>query len=483
MIRLLTFFFWIVIVASTLTALLAMSSETRVDAFGWRFETPTGVAFFVVAAFTTVVVLFASFIKDLANAPKRAQARAEVKRRDRGLAALTQGFNAVAAGDAAQARKQSQVALKALGDAPSAKLLAASSARLSGDETGAEAALAALVETPETELLALKALYLQATLAGDTDAARRRADRAFAAHPSARWAFEAAVDAALRSNDFAAAGAAFGRAKTALLVDAATARRAQAMAKTAEAFMAMKNNDAAKALALAGEALKLDAALAPAAILAARLKAGGGDARKAAATLETSFAATGDSAVADAFEELVAAEPAAMQGDRLDAFAALNPAAPAAPAMRARAALLRGDAAGTMAILEGALSTSASAELLTLMAQATAARFGEAAAHAWLMRAARARRGAAARADDYFRQGAADFARLVRAARDGAPITPTASAPKGLAADEIARLAAPPRIEPLAPPHIAAPAEASDEDDPDTDEIMNREAAAARGVS
>lgn len=477
MVRVLTFFFWVIVAASALTILLAADSVSSIEAFGWRFEIATGVGVFLIAAFTTLVTLFASFIKDLANAPKRARARAEVKRRERGLAALTGGFNAIAAGDVVRARKYAATALKALGDAPAAKLLSARSALLSGDDAAAEAALSALVDAPETEFLALQGLCLTAKATGDLEAARRHAERVFSAHPAARWAFDAVFSLALDRRDFAGARDAVLAAAKAKTIEEDAAARGAAAAMTALAFKAHGAGADTAAVESADAALKLSPALAPAAILSARLHAASGDRKKAAKVLQYAFSAAGGAALADAYEAFVGDEPTTARADSLDRFADLHPAARSAALLRARAALLRGETATATSLLEDALKSSASAGALKLMAEVEAARHGEAAAHQWLVRAASAPRDDDLRAGDYFRLDDSAWALLVRDYMDQARLPPVAAPPPGLAADDLLRLAPPPlMIEAPPPPPVAS-------DNLSTDEILDRDVAAARSAN
>lgn len=472
MVRLLTFIFFVIVAASLLTALLAIDSRASIEAFGWRFDVPTGVAAFLVAAFTTLVVLFASFIKDLADAPKRARARAAFKRRERGLAALTQGFNAAAAGDAQGTRKQAALALKALGDAPAAKILSAEAARLSGDDAAAEAALADLVDAPETAFLALRALLDKARAAGDDEAARRYAERAFAMRPAAVWAFDAVFDLALRGGDFGATRDALARALKSGAIDRASGERALAATFAALAARAHASGADAAALVDADASLKLAPTTAPAALLSARLHAAAGDRKRSAKILHTAYSGTGSSAIAEAFEAHVAGEPASARADALEHFAGLSPDAAASPLLRARAALLRGEAAAAVAQLEDALEASASAPALALMAEAKSALRDEAAANGYFERAARAPRPPEPRGDDYFAQDDAGWAAFIRAARAGArpKIDPAPAA--GLQANDFALLAPPPLK--LAPPADDAIA---------TDEILERDVAAARSAN
>jgi HemY protein len=472
MLRPLTFTFFIVVAATLLIALLAVNGRATIEAFGWRFDLPTGVAAFLVAAFTTLVVLFASVIKDVAGAPRRAKARAALKRRERGLAALTQGFNAAAAGDAQFASKQSALALKALGDASAARLLAAHVAQISGDDAAAEAALADLVDAPDTAFLALRALLERARAAGDDDAARRHAERAFADRPGASWAFDAVFDLALRRGDFGAARDALTKGLKSGAIDRASGERALAATIAALAYKAAATNDIPGAIADADAALKLAPGLAPAALLSARLQSRAGDRKRAGKVLSAAFAETGDAAVAEAIGALHQDEPAQTRADALDEAAALRPDAGAARLLRARALLLRDAPAAAETQLLEFLKGSASAPALVLMAETQRALKGGAAESPWFERAARAPRTGATTFEDYAAQSPEGFARIIRAVRARRPLVVDPAPAAGISDADLARLAPP--SPPVAP--------ASDDPFPDEapDEALERDVAAAR---
>ena len=72
------------------------------------------------------------------RAPKVFWNARQLRKRERGYKALTQGMVAVAAGDANEARSQAQRADKLLGDPPLTMLLSAQAAQLNGDEAAAK---------------------------------------------------------------------------------------------------------------------------------------------------------------------------------------------------------------------------------------------------------------------------------------------------------------------------------------------------------
>lgn len=487
MIRILIFVLWVVLFAAALTLLFSFRATMPLEAFGWRMDVPAGLALFAAVLFTGAVALATSVVKDLTGAPKAARARKGVAQREKGLAAVTRGLEAIAVGDGAAARREAERAAKALGAAPVARLIAAQAAQLSGDEAAAGEALALMLDAPETEFLALRGLYAKAMRDGDFDGARRYAERAFERRGGARWAFEAVFELALARNDYNAAQGALSRAAKSKAIDQGAADRGLAATHATSAYASHLAGDIDSAIADADAALKRAPGFAPAAVLSARLHAGRGEAKKAEKILGAAFALAPARAVAETFESVFADEGAAA----LDRLAEKNPESREAMLLSAKASLARGDAGAAARILADMLKASAEARSLFLMAEAQSALNGEAAARLWLSRAALAPRDDEPSADAFFRINADGWRRLIRDYIDHGRLAPPPleAPPSGLAEEDLARAAALPALSaPLLAPaemsgDLALEAEASSGDDTDTDETLNREAAAARGVS
>lgn len=470
MIRLLIFLLWIVFFAALLTLLFTLKSEVSAEAFGWRFDVPLGVLLGALAGFSALLIGATALIKDALKAPGSSRARRAARRRETGLAALAKGFEALSAGDPAGARKAADAAGKALGEAAVVRLLAAEAA-----PNGA--AFAGLLNAPETEFLALKGAYERARRDGDPAAARRLAERAFALHPAARWAFDAVFDLALAGDDFAALRAALERAEKSGTIDAATAARTDAAALAAIAFAEHEKGEDAAALAAAENALRRQRDFAPAAALAATLLARRGEARKAEKMLAEAFAAAPGRVIAEAYEGHLT-DDAPLRADKLDRLAEKNAASDEAALLRARAHLLRGEAAAAARLLEERLTASAQQRALALMAEAQRAQGRDDAARAFLERAASAPREGTTGLDDLFRLTPAGWRRLIRDTKESGrwQAETLERAPPGLPAEAFF-------LKPPPAPDPAEAAPAAPQDDPDTDEILERGAAAARGVS
>jgi HemY protein len=143
---------------------------------GWRIDAS---ATTVAAAILTAAVLVALLLAAagwLGRAPaRRAEAREEARRRER-LDAVSKGFLALAAGDAAEARRLALRVQEGL-DRPGAlaRLLAAQSAEAVGDSDAAILAYEAMLSSPETKAAGRRGLMGIARRLGDDEAAQRHA--------------------------------------------------------------------------------------------------------------------------------------------------------------------------------------------------------------------------------------------------------------------------------------------------------------------
>ena len=201
----------------------------------------------------------------LATLPRRLRRRRVERFRRSGDAAVTRALVALAAGDAAGARRDSARARRLLGDTPQTLLLAAQAGRLAGLQTEAQSLFHALAERDDAPLLGLRGLLQQAVAAEDWTGAAALARRAEDAHPGAAWLREERAHLAIRTRAW----------KEALSLAGPDAPRAAYAAAAAAA-----ETDPDEALRLARQAWKEDPTLSPAVLAyAGRLGAAGSDAR------------------------------------------------------------------------------------------------------------------------------------------------------------------------------------------------------------
>jgi uncharacterized membrane-anchored protein len=155
--------------------------------------------------------------------------------RSDGYAAVSRGMVAVGAGDQRNARRYADDAQKLLGSEPLALLLKAQAAQMAGDRTSAEGAFKQMLDEPETRVLGLRGLFVEARRKGDAAAARAYAAEAARLAPSVAWAGEAVLEYRCAARDWTAAIATLERSAKSL--DKAVMRRQRAvLPRTADAL-------------------------------------------------------------------------------------------------------------------------------------------------------------------------------------------------------------------------------------------------------
>ena len=502
MIRILIFLLGAIFFAFAITALAMMDSRITGEAFGTRFDGPSGLIVGAVFLAFLAAIYLTHKIKDILAIPAKIRARDAQTKRERGIAALTRGLEAAAAGDGDDAAHHARVARRNLDDVALTRLLTAQAAQLTGDQTAAKESFSAMLAAPETEFLGLKGLYAQAMKAGEIEIAKGYAERAFRLRPNAQWAFQSVFDLGLERGAWRETRDALGQAQKNKLVDAAAADRARAALLTADAYAAADN---AAAMSDLDAALTLAPGFAPAALRAARIASDDGKSGKAAKIIEAAFAVDPHPALIKLYDRLYKDEIPERRAEKLRKLAEKNADADEAALLRARAATLTEDWAGAVDALEPVLARSPSPAAFSLMAKAAAGLHGEAAGQVWLEHAANAPRDPRPGADGEFHLTRDGWARMVRDYMEFARLSPPPieEASGGLSQEEVRLLLAPPagKVESAAEfaedAHVVAadapkpePAKPAikrgslDEDDHiHDDEEAERAANAARGVS
>lgn len=492
MIRILIFILSIVFIAALLTVLAGADGRTTAEAFGLKFDIHTGGAAIIVLLVIGAAIILTGVYKDLRRLPHDLKIREREAARERGVAALTRGLEAVAVGDAESAQHHARVARRSLPDSSLTRLLAAQAAHLAGDDGAAKDSFTAMLEAPETEFLGLRGLFHHAMRAGDKDAAKGYAERAFRLRANAAWAFESVLDLGLERGAWGETRAAVKTALKNKVIDAAKAGRAEAALLTADAYAAEASGDTGQALSEAEAALKLAPSLAPAAVLAARLLNAAGRRGRASKLLEQAFADNPMAAIIHAHNALFTEESDEKRAEEMQRIADRNPSARQAKLQLARRHLLLGEARAARLALEPLLEEAAFADDCAMMAEAIQGEqraadgkpesAGERARY-WLRRAAHAPRDPSPGADGEFHFTREGWARLVREYMEHGRLAPPPleEAPAGVSADEIRRLAAPEPVEAIEPP--AAPDIEPRSENPQADDADDDASSAARIIA
>src|SRR5262249_13823345 len=141
----------------------------------------------VLVSAVVAVAAFAIFLwgtlRAITRSPAELRRRLRERRSARGFQALSRGLVAVASGDARTARRFADEASGIAPDEPLALLLAAQASQLCGDPEAAERTFRAMAARPETRLLALHGLFIEAQRRGDGAAARFYAEEAASETP------------------------------------------------------------------------------------------------------------------------------------------------------------------------------------------------------------------------------------------------------------------------------------------------------------
>lgn len=399
MVRVLVYLFIIALVAVGAVWLADRPGEVSILWQGYRIETSVAIAAIgvVVLAFLTLVAW--AIMRFVFGLPSAFGFASRARRRARGFEAISRGMVAIGAGDPIAAGRHAVDARKFAANEPLTLLLEAQSAQLSGDRGQAEAAFKAMLDKPETRVLGLRGLFVEARRRGDMTAARAFADDAVRRSPSLAWANDALLDFHTAAGDWQAARTAVERRAALRLADKGEAKRQRAVLLAAEALEA-KSHEPEKALAAALEAVKLSPGLTPAAALAGRMLSERGDIKKAARLLEAAWKQVSHPDIAGAYLDVRPGDSARDRLTRAETLTKLRPADPEGVLALAGAAIHAQDFARARATLKPLLAGGASVRACLLMAELEEAEHGATGrVREWLARATRAPRDAAWVAD------------------------------------------------------------------------------------
>jgi HemY protein len=351
---------------------------------------------FTVAILVTVGFLFflVNFIGRIITGPRRLRRHLKNRRRRRGYAALRRGIFAVGAGDEATAARYAIEARRAMSSEPMTTLLQAQSAQLSGDHRTAQRLFEAMSENPESRLLGLRGLFLEASREGHQEPARQYAARAMALNPALPWPVHALFNMQCGARDWRGALETLAIARNHRHIDRKTHDRRKAVLLTAQA-QDLEQSETARAADLALEAHRIAPDFVPAAVIAGRILASQGSTQKAGRVLARTwqYAPHPDLALNYAYSR-----PGDSPHDRLDRIRSLIVMTPDHPEARiawATAAVDARDWDQAREALEPLLSKNPTTRICALMARIEGGDKRDAGrVREWLARAVRAPRDA-----------------------------------------------------------------------------------------
>src|SRR5512134_3685587 len=204
MTRILIFILSVLAAAAGLAWLADRPGTVTVQWLGYQVETTAFVAAVALAVLVGFLILVWALLRYLFTRPAAIAAHARERRRQQGYDALSRGLLAIGVGDRAQAQRYAGIAGRNLPRDPLTALLKAQAAQLKGDRASARRAFEAMLDRPETELLGLRGLFLEAKRGNDNDndAARALAEQAVRTDPQAGWSVNALFDMQARAGDW-----------------------------------------------------------------------------------------------------------------------------------------------------------------------------------------------------------------------------------------------------------------------------------------
>jgi HemY protein len=400
MIRVVLFLAAVGLLAFGVAWLADRPGEVTVLWHGWRIDTSVMVVAFALATLTVVAVFLWSLLRTVLRTPDLLSMFLRNRRGTKGYLAISRGLIAIGTGDARTARKFAQEARRLAPGEPLALLLSAQTAQLSGDRPAAERAFAEMAGRPDTKLLGLRGLFVEAQRRDDQPAARAYAEEAAKATPSPGWAGQAVLEFRCAAGDWVGALATLDSNMRSRLLDRPAYRRQRAVLLAARALAAEETDrDDAKALVL--EAVKLAPTLVPAAVLAGRLLAEAGELRRAGRILERAWRANPHPDIAETYAHLRFGDSARDRLVRVEALAQKAPAHVESALALARAALDAREFAKARVAL-APLATQPSQRVALLMAELEEVEHGdEGRSREWMARALHAARDPAWTADGF----------------------------------------------------------------------------------
>ncbi|MGA3137755.1 MAG: heme biosynthesis HemY N-terminal domain-containing protein [Xanthobacteraceae bacterium] len=379
-------FFLIVVGALALGAawLADRPGEVVVTWQGWRIETSVMVLGAAALTALAALVLVWSIVSAILRSPFAFRRHRHRRRGERAYQAISHGLIAVGAGDLDAARKYVAEAKRIAPTEPLALLLSAQSAQLAGDRETAASVFRDMANRPDTKTLGLHGLFVEARRSHDYENARAIAEEAARENPALTWAGKAVLEARSLAGDWAGALAHLEANKKTLDKDVYRRQRAVMLTARAQA-LEESDRDAAKAFAL--EAAKLTPTFVPAATLAGRMLAEGGEFRKAARLISRAWQANPHPDLAQVFSNLRFGDAARDRLKRVEALAKSVPGHIEGALAVARAAIDAGDFAKARAALASYLTAPTKRVALLMAELERAASNDEGRAREWLARA------------------------------------------------------------------------------------------------
>ncbi len=318
MIRVALYLILVGIIAYGVALLADRPGDVVVTWQGLRIETSLLVLGAAIIAAVVVLLFIVGLIRSIARSPIVLARLLRNRRGVRAYEAISSGLIAVGAGDIAAAQRFNAEVQRLAPGEPLALLLSAQAAQLNGDREAAERTFRTMAGRADTKALGLHGLFIEAQRRNDAVGARAFAEEAARIAPALGWAGTAVLEARCRDGDWIGALDLLEQQRR--MLDKAVYRRQRAVLLTARA-LALEDTDRGAAKESVIEANKLAPDLVPAAALAGRLLAEGGQWRKANRVIDSAWRANPHPELAQAYAELRSGESARDKLKRIEAGA------------------------------------------------------------------------------------------------------------------------------------------------------------------
>lgn len=370
-----------------------------VDWPGGGAAPPLRIVVVALAAFAALAIVLWKVLGGLWRAPGGLRRYFVGRKRERGYRALSRGMIAAGSGDYRLAQRQAAEAARLMPHEPLMLLLSAQAAQLEGRGDAARSAFNRMLADPETRLLGLRGLFIEATRAGEPMVARQYAAEAHRLSPGIPWASTAMMEYLSADRDWAGALGVLDAAVAGRLVTRQESRRLRAVLLTARALEA-EDGEPDKARAFALEAHRVAPEFVPAAAIAARVLGRQMDTRKAAKVIEAAWRANPHPELAAAYLHLRSGDSALDRLKRARMLETLKPYHAEGAIAVARAALDAREFSLARTELAKALRQAPTERVCLMMAELEERESGDPGrVREWLGRAVRAPRDAAWTAD------------------------------------------------------------------------------------
>jgi HemY protein len=391
MTRALWFFVKLAILIGIAIWLVERPGTVTVDWQGYIVQVPFGFAVLGLAVAIALAALIYRFWRGVRRAPGSFGRWRGASRRDRGYRALTKGMVAVAAGDAAAARRFAREADNFLHDRPLTMLLSAQAAQLSGDDKAAERYFHAMLDKPETAFLGVRGLLNQAIRNGDRAEALDLARKAKALQPQTPWVLTTLFDLEAKAGQWERAEWTLLEAIKHGAVPAETGRRHRAALLVERSYEAELEGRHEAAFNFAKAAFDVQADFVPGTVRYARLLTRIGKGRRAAKVVEKGWQAKAHPDLAEAYREIAPDADALAQVKRFERLLSIAPDSNEGHLALARIALDAGLWGEARNHLNQALQRNANSRVYRMLAELAEKEHGDTStARDWLNRAAMA---------------------------------------------------------------------------------------------